>query len=108
MRPNEPEDEAFGKCTGEKGRVAPHGVIDHYGTTSLLRRIDQALRRAGPVDGIIGWADRTSLDQFHVRGLDATRELAEALGIDAGANLLDLGCGLGGSAGSWPRLTSAR
>src|SRR5262249_25110234 len=78
--------------------VASHGVIDHYGTTSLLRRIDEALRRAGLVDGIIGWADLTSLDQFHVRGLAATRELAEALGIGAGANLLDLGCGLGGPA----------
>jgi 2-polyprenyl-3-methyl-5-hydroxy-6-metoxy-1,4-benzoquinol methylase len=78
--------------------VASPGVIDHYGTTSLLRRIDEALRRAGLVDRIIVWADLTRLDQFHVRGLAATRELAEALGIDGGASLLDVGCGLGGPA----------
>jgi SAM-dependent methyltransferase len=78
--------------------VATHGVRDHYGTTSLVRRIDEALHHAGLADGIIGWADLAPLDQFHVRGLGATRELAEALGIDGGASLLDVGCGLGGPA----------
>src|SRR5260370_6344970 len=78
--------------------VASQGVRDHYGRTSLARRIDEALRRAGLADGTVGWADFAPLDQFHVRGLAATRELAEALGIDAGASLLDVGCGLGGPA----------
>ena len=77
--------------------VASHGARDHYGTTSLVQRIDEALLRAGLADGIIGWADLAPLDQFHVRGLAATRELAEALGI-AGAHVLDVGCGLGGPA----------
>jgi SAM-dependent methyltransferase len=78
--------------------AASHGVRDHYGTTSLVQRIDEALHRAGLADGTVGWADLAPLDQFHVRGLGATRELAEALGIDAGASLLDVGCGLGGPA----------
>src|SRR5260370_22082208 len=78
--------------------VASQGVRDHYGTTSLVRRIDEALRRAGLGDRIIGWADLAPLDQFHVRGLGAARELAEALGINAGVSLLDVGCGLGGPA----------
>jgi len=78
--------------------VATHGVRDHYGTTSLVRHIDEALHHAGLADGIIGWADLAPLDQFHVRGLGATRELAEALGINAGVSLLDVGCGLGGPA----------
>ena len=78
--------------------VASHGVRNHYGTTSLVRRIDEALLRAGLADGIIGWADLAPLDQFHVRGLAATGELAEALGIDAAAHVLDVGCGLGGPA----------
>jgi ubiquinone/menaquinone biosynthesis C-methylase UbiE len=82
----------------ETDMVGSHGVIDHYGTTSLLRRVDEALRHAGLGDGRIEWAELAPLDQFHVRGLAATRELAEALGIDSGANLLDVGCGLGGPA----------
>ena len=76
----------------------PQEVMEHYGTESLPARIEEALRRAGLGDGLIGWADLTPLDQFHVRGLGATRELAEALGIEAGATLLDIGCGLGGPA----------
>src|SRR5260370_42585682 len=78
--------------------VASQGVRDHYGTTSLVRRIDEALRRAGLADGTVGWADLAPLDQFHVRGLGATGELAEALGIAAGASLLAVGRGLGGPA----------
>jgi SAM-dependent methyltransferase len=78
--------------------VASQGVRDHYGTTSLVRRIDEALHRVGLADGIIGWAELAPLDQFHVRGLAATGELAEALGIDAAAHVLDVGCGLGGPA----------
>ncbi len=78
--------------------AAAAGVVDHYGTNSVLQRIEEALRRAGLVDVIFSWKDLTPLDQFHVRGLAATRELADALGITAGASLLDVGCGLGGSA----------
>jgi SAM-dependent methyltransferase len=76
----------------------PQDVTKHYGTESLQARIDEALRGAGLGDGIIDWADLVPLDQFHVRGLGATRELAEALGIEAGQTVLDIGCGLGGPA----------
>jgi ubiquinone/menaquinone biosynthesis C-methylase UbiE len=38
------------------------------------------------------------LDQFHIRGLAATEELAQGLGLAAGARVLDVGCGLGGPA----------
>ncbi len=73
-------------------------VMEHYGTESLQACVDQALLRAGLGDGGIGWADLTPLDQFHIRGLPATKELADALRIDAGANVLDIGCGIGGPA----------
>lgn len=38
------------------------------------------------------------LDQFHVRGLAATVELAELAGLQPGMAVLDAGCGLGGPA----------
>jgi len=36
------------------------------------------------------------VDEFHVRGQDATRELGAALGLQAGQRVLDVGSGLGG------------
>ncbi len=78
--------------------IEPNEVNDHYGAEPLVARIDEALRRAGKGDRSLGWADLVPLDQFHVRGLGATRELAESLGLGAGANVLDVGCGLGGPA----------
>src|SRR5579862_5841512 len=78
--------------------IEPNDVKEHYGAESLLACIDEALRRAGLGDRNIGWADLAPLDQFHVRGLVATRELAEALGFNTGAKVLDVGSGLGGPA----------
>jgi SAM-dependent methyltransferase len=78
--------------------IEPDEVNEHYGAEPLVARIDEALRRAGKGDRSLGWADLVPLDQFHVRGLGATRELAESLGLGAGANVLDVGCGLGGPA----------
>jgi SAM-dependent methyltransferase len=78
--------------------TASHDVRTHYGATSLVERIDDALRRAGLADRPIAWTDLTPLDQFHVRGHHATRELAETLGVQPGASVLDVGCGLGGPA----------
>jgi SAM-dependent methyltransferase len=76
--------------------MQPNEIEEHYGAEPLLARIEEALRRAGLGDQSLGWADLVPLDQFHVRGLCATRELAESLGIGVGANVLDVGCGLGG------------
>jgi ubiquinone/menaquinone biosynthesis C-methylase UbiE len=73
-------------------------VAEHYGTESLLDRVSAALERAGLGEGPIAWSDLAGLDQFHVRGLAATQELAQALDVTPGARLLDIGSGLGGPA----------
>jgi len=41
-------------------------------------------------------SDLAPLDQFHTRGLAATVELAQAAAIEAGAEIVDVGSGLGG------------
>ena len=41
-------------------------------------------------------ANNAGFDQFHVRGLAATKELAKLAGIDASTVVLDAGAGLGG------------
>ena len=73
-------------------------VREQYGTVSLRERVDLALQRAGLGQGTLNWSDLVPLDQFHVRGLGATRELAEVLNVEAGSEVLDIGCGLGGPA----------
>jgi SAM-dependent methyltransferase len=68
----------------------------HYGSTSLVTPVQQALDAAGLGHGLIAWDALTPLDQFHVGGAAATKDLADRLGIQAGAHVLDVGCGLGG------------
>lgn len=72
-------------------------VIEHYGTASLTRRIRNALQKAGFGDGPVAWEELAPLDQFHVRGITATRELAAAMSLSPSATILDCGCGVGGA-----------
>ncbi len=73
-------------------------ALAHYGTEPLWRRVHVALRSAGlDADGT-DWPAFAPLDEFHTRGLLATRELAQALDPGAGESVLDVGSGLGGPA----------
>ncbi len=73
-------------------------VHEQYGAVSLQDRVNDALWRAGLGTVTLTWSDLVPLDQFHVRGLAATRQLAEALSIQPGSHVVDVGCGLGGPA----------
>ncbi len=70
----------------------------HYEPSNLAGRVEAALRHAGLGAGAVSWSDTASFDQFHIRGLAATQELAAALDPSRGATVLDVGCGLGGPA----------
>src|SRR5260370_29795525 len=70
----------------------------HYGTGELAHPIRQALQSAHGDTHPLNAAELAPIDQCHVGGLAATKEMAEALGLRAGATVLDIGCGLGGSA----------
>ena len=76
----------------------PLTVPNHYGTADLTERVDRALKQAGFDAGNLTWLDLAPLDQFHVRGLAATKELAEGLRLVTGSTVIDIGCGLGGAA----------
>jgi SAM-dependent methyltransferase len=73
-------------------------VTAHYGTGSLRQKVADALHRAGLDAPTLAWSDLVPLDQFHVRGLAATKELAAALPLTAESHVLDVGSGLGGPA----------
>ncbi|MBS2008435.1 MAG: class I SAM-dependent methyltransferase [Cyanobacteria bacterium SZAS TMP-1] len=70
----------------------------HYATDGILTRLDKTLLDAGLTGEKIDWDKLTPIDQFHSRGLPATKELAEALGITSGKTVLDVGSGFGGPA----------
>ncbi len=74
-------------------------VTSHYARHGeLTARILAALTAAGKDSGALDLEDLTPLDQFHLRGHQATRELAETAGLAPGQRLLDIGSGIGGPA----------
>jgi ubiquinone/menaquinone biosynthesis C-methylase UbiE len=75
-------------------------VEQHYGRGRILDAILAGLRAAGKDPDRLKPEDLAPVDEFHVRGREATIELARRVPLVPGARVLDVGCGLGGSARS--------
>ena len=73
-------------------------VEAHYGHGDMAARIFEVLREHGTDVSALTMADLTPFDQMHVRGHEATSDLATRAGFAAGMAVLDVGCGLGGPA----------
>ena len=73
-----------------------HKVEEHYSLDDIEQTILQALERAGKNLDQLTLDDLAQVDEFHIRGPEATREMAEEIGLDAQKQVLDIGCGLGG------------
>ena len=73
-------------------------VREHYSPAGLTDRVKQALATVAPEDQTLTVAQLAGLDQFHIRGIAATVELARAAGVESSTGVLDLGCGIGGPA----------
>lgn len=76
----------------------PEDVEKHYGRGRILDSIVASLRAAGKDPARLKYEDLAPVDEFHVRGREATVELAGRGSIRPGTSVLDVGCGLGGSA----------
>lgn len=74
------------------------GVQSHYSDGGIAERILEALGKAGMDPDNLTVDDLAPLDEFHTRGREATRELAEFAEIGPGMEVLDVGSGLGGPA----------
>ncbi len=70
----------------------------HYGQTDLCGKIRRACERLGLKPESMTREDLADLDEIHIRGLEATRELGELAGLKPGQRVLDVGSGLGGPA----------
>ncbi|MCW2243015.1 class I SAM-dependent methyltransferase [Azospirillum canadense] len=71
-------------------------VAEHYGRRDLASDILGALERAGKDIDRLRPDDLAPIDEFHIRGREATDELGRALGLEAALTVLDVGSGLGG------------
>lgn len=71
-------------------------VAAHYTTQDLLARIDAALKNMGVEAATAD--DLKPVDEFHTGGLEATDALLLQLDIVPEMKVLDIGCGLGGTA----------
>ena len=78
--------------------AARTAVAEHYESVPLRPRVEAALDAAGLDRGPVPWTALAPLDEFHLGGLRASRELAVALDPPEGSQVLDLGSGLGGPA----------
>ena len=81
-----------------KGKASPQSISEHWGTGDVYTRIIKAMEAASIPPDAVTIEQLAPLDHFHARGLSATVELANALPIQAGHHIVDIGCGIGGPA----------
>jgi ubiquinone/menaquinone biosynthesis C-methylase UbiE len=73
-------------------------VEAHYALEDLGERVFAALRDAGVDVDRLAPEMLAPLDEFHIRGREATEELVTLAEFAPGQAVLDVGCGLGGTA----------
>lgn len=75
-------------------------LVEHYGGDDLVSAIEAGLAATGKAPNEATIDDLGPVDEFHVGGRPATLALCEQLGLAGSAELsvLDIGCGIGGTA----------
>ena len=73
-------------------------IQSQYAHGSLLDAIDAALAETGHSSQNPTVEDLSPVDGFHIRGRQATRELLRDLSLPDAPSVLDVGCGIGGTA----------
>jgi len=71
-------------------------VEEHYAHRDLAAAIFEALAAAGKDVNNLTLQDLAPVDEFHVRGQEATAELARLARLDETVHVLDVGSGVGG------------
>jgi MPBQ/MSBQ methyltransferase len=61
----------------------------------LVNRILEALRKAGRNPDKLSPGDLAEVGELHIRGRQATLDLARSAGLEKGMDVLDIGCGIG-------------
>ena len=72
-------------------------IHSYYSPNDLYNKIIDGLNRLGKDLTKITLDDLQPVDEFHIRGDTATRELIKLSGFTPEMHILDVGCGIGGS-----------
>jgi len=72
-------------------------IRDYYSPNDLYNRIIEGLGRLGVDLSKVTVDDLQPVDEFHIRGDAATKELIALSGFTPDMHILDVGCGIGGS-----------
>lgn len=73
-------------------------VEKHYGFGGIMKKIEAGLKLAGKNINSLTVDDLAPIDEFHTRGRQSTLEVAELAKLKTSDLVLDVGCGLGGTA----------
>ena len=73
-------------------------ISKHYGISGILDSILKGLESSGKNLDALEPNDLAPIDEFHTRGKESTIEIANLAQLESHHNVLDVGCGLGGSA----------
>lgn len=73
-------------------------VIDHYQKSNLLNLILQGLKDSGADIDNLRPEDLIPVEEFHIGGRKATEYLVSKLNLRPQQQVLDIGCGIGGTA----------
>lgn len=79
-------------------RNSHQSVAHYYAAPSLGLKILAGLHSAGKNPHAFSRDDLITFEEFHIRGREATRELARLAKLQPDMNVLDIGCGIGGPA----------
>ncbi|TFH20183.1 MAG: SAM-dependent methyltransferase, partial [Acidimicrobiales bacterium] len=75
-----------------------NAIADHYAADRLLASIEAAMAAIGKSPSTVSVDDLGPVDEFHVGGRSATTDLCDQLGATPDSRLLDVGCGISGTA----------
>lgn len=75
-----------------------NAINQHYGISGILDSILEGLKSSGKDLHALEPQDLSPIDEFHTRGKESTIEIANLAQLQPHHKVLDVGCGLGGSA----------
>ncbi len=73
-------------------------IVEHYGASELLAAIEAGIEALGKTTATVTVVDLGPVDEFHIGGRGATSTLCDRLQIGADDTVVDIGCGIGGTA----------